>query len=653
MQWPMKRVKTTGKSVFFCARRRRALLSFLAAFVLLVSVAGIGQALIDPDYTPVNLTADSRAIVFFTIGPVEDDEEAVPGRDIQLLHGPAADALSITAEDGEIDMIFDEAGFFYPDGRDRFDVLLFVTSPGGDDGDDPWGEGAAGPLLIGGRWYRAVAGEDGVWVLEEDPEDLTAVWNGGTLMLKRACEYILKAPDPIVPARADIFWDEPVRIGQFEDKVSELIAVDLDGDRNAGLFALSSGGDRFFQYDPASGRFADRGTDLGLETASLEAVWADVTGDGALDLVSWNGEALRIFTRAEGRLSELPGAPVLDERDRELLNGLSSLRGPDSSRSTLLISRSSDAPLLLTLDDQGAWTMQPLAEGEADHGDLGDGHPCLVADFTGDGRVDVLHPFERGGLLYRGDGEGSFRAPESVGQAASMPGPVRTALGDLTQNGQLDVVFFGQRGVEIWSNDGEGRFVQAWNQTGEASYSVRPGATAGAVGDFNGNGLMDMLILYEMAPLHLYFTRGFGTFGWFGAPFEEDFGQEILPDSMFGQQAGLLEDLTGDGAVDLALVLDDGSIWVTGRNTEHTPGLALRISLPPGAPHPVTLEASTPYRSLGARKLAPGRSYAYIAQHEPGPLTLTWRDAEGRLQTEKTVLGGLFYRGLGAGTAPK
>jgi hypothetical protein len=453
-------------------------------------------------------------------------------------------------------------------------------------------------------------------------------FSGGTDKAIEALRYFKADPEPELPVDSGVAWNAEIRAGQVGGRVTGMAAVDLAGDGSSQLFIASESGDRLRVWNGQG--FDDHTARRGLAGTSLRFAFGDFTGDGRADLASWNGTKLVVFGQnADGVFAALP----IDAGDavRDCL-GLAAIDA-GAGRASLLISTAA-APLLATVHANEAWTIVPLPAGATEG--AGEAAACLAADLDGDGIVDILRLFSDGSLFYRGQAPGRFADPVPCA-AGKGRGRYAAGLGDFDHNGLPDIFTVAEDGNRLWQNEGGGRFNQQIDLSGEVPYIAKPEGIACAVADFNNDGRQDLFIAYAGLLPHLFFNRGFRSFG---HARDVDLGvQNLLPKAMEGQQAGGLGDFNGDGAIDMALVLQDGEVWVFPRHVEDR-ALSVTAFLPAGGPTagPVTVTAKRFDRSLGAMVVSPGGAGALFGVRVPGPIEIAWRFPGGEVRTAEVIL---------------
>jgi uncharacterized protein (TIGR03437 family) len=143
------------------------------------------------------------------------------------------------------------------------------------------------------------------------------------------------------------------------------------------------------------------------------------------------------------------------------------------------------------------------------------GYPLAVGDFNGDGKLDLISSYGfqvcRAQVLL-GNGDGTFLAGQcfsAVGEDASS-----IVIADLDRDGHLDVVFgYGgfaldgdYQNLDIFLGNGDGSFGP------DLSTSVGERPSSVAVGDFNGDGKLDLAVANENSNnISVLINRGSGV----------------------------------------------------------------------------------------------------------------------------------------------
>jgi uncharacterized protein (TIGR03437 family) len=166
-----------------------------------------------------------------------------------------------------------------------------------------------------------------------------------------------------------------------------------------------------------------------------------------------------------------------------------------------------------------------------------------VGDFNGDGKADLAIANGSSGSnsvsVLLGNGDGTFRTP--VNYAADMA-PLAIAVGDFNGDGWSDLVVINQSSndISLLLGNGDGTFQPAIN------YNTRNGPSAVAVGDFNGDGWAD-LAMTTTSGVTVFTGNGDGTFNSAGSYLIAG-----IPNAL------AIGDFNGDGRADLTIATSLG-----------------------------------------------------------------------------------------------
>ena len=587
--------------------------------------APLAWGLITPHFTPVHLVGQSEEILVLCAG-----SNPPPGRLIYRV----AEVLKGKSDKTSVEVDLTTTGF-----KDHADkaagaedklALMFMASwsenPGAADPAD--GQRKKAYLHIDDAWY-VLEQDKGVWKFDKESRELLATWNGGSDMLLRAAKCILNDPDgAVVPVKTGTCWSHAIKGGQVKGKVIAVAPVDLKQNGVPLIFVASDAGDRLLECTDKA--LTDVTAQRKLASKSLAFAWCDLAGNGRLDLASWDGQRLTIHTQGtDGTFTASVGARELAE-----CLALAPLDIGTPPRPGLLVS-TTGVPLLLIPGPDAVG--KKVAEGAALGSDLGRAGACLMADFNGDSLPDIIQPFTKGSLFYKGMGGGVFQAPVACAVALGSD-PASACIGDWNNDGLLDVYCTASDTGRLWENQGNGRFVDRMKLTGELPYTGGESSAIAAMAcDINNDGWQDLVLLHDNGYPQIYFSRGFRAFG---LSVSMDLQRvPLLPEAESGVTAGCVADFTGAGAQDLAMVMKDGQCVVLMRMPTEA-DLCARVLVPASAGYagPVRVTATAGKRPLGSWNVTAGGTPAFIARPDAGPLTIKWRFPSQTEQSKTIVL---------------
>ncbi len=595
---------------------KRTVRGLLAAAAIALAAAS-GLALVNPNFTVVDLKSASSEILVGRVDSVTDSQITVAVS--KTLAGKQADADKqrkiILKPSGSEATAKDIQNAIRASGSHL--AMLFVRKEPNEDGD------VVASLQVGTKWFGLIRTGEDRWDLVADPDDLETVWAGSASQLLRAVEYVLSDRSAEFPVESGLTWIDSEDLGELKGDAHGMLATE------DGVIVLSEGGDRIYRTGSGNQGPKDVTDRLGLTSKSRAMTGGDFNGDGLADLASWDGGRLRLVLRAkDGTFSDPTAGSELKQ-----CHSLASLGGS-------LVAAGSDGVAIAAPDGDDGLTIRRLP-GPPKEARLGDGGAAVVADFNDDGRADILHVYPAGLVFYAG-GEGEQRFAEPVVQKVSVvKAPAAAICGDYDGDGRLDVFVAGQGGAIMLSRDGKGQWKNVTYQTGELDAAVGVDRTqTSAVGacpaDLRGDGRQSVAVFSRDAAPGLFYARGFGCFAIaisLTRSQEDNDGYDALSR---GQQAGLVVDLNGDRAPDLLGVDLDRNVWAVLTEPDRLRRFAVTVGVRAES-EPVTLRAAMGSRGLGMYVVRPGCPQTIVLPRA-GKLTLSWKSADAKKRSREVVV---------------
>jgi FG-GAP-like repeat/FG-GAP repeat len=291
---------------------------------------------------------------------------------------------------------------------------------------------------------------------------------------------------------------------------------------------------------------------IGPPAAPISVAVGDLRANGTLDLVTdnINTNTVSVLLGNGDGTFQAPVQYAVDHNSWQVV-ALGDVNG--DGKLDIVVAGSTTSVLL----GNGDGTFQPAITtsfGAA----LGQLVDFKLADVNGDGKLDIVAVNSFGSqpvlTIALGNGDGTFRQPYSYNAPGFIPNSI--AVADFNGDGNPDVAIASK---ETFFNPETGEFettgaVTIFLGTGGGFFGAPrsinpvPGAGSILVGDFNGDGILDLLTVNSTADHHdsisVMFGNGDGTFQ-----------QPVFtPRPEGGLGASVAADFNGDGILDVAAV---------------------------------------------------------------------------------------------------
>jgi hypothetical protein len=278
---------------------------------------------------------------------------------------------------------------------------------------------------------------------------------------------------------------------------------DYNGDGNPDLYVVTAGADVLYRNN-GDGTFTDVTREAGISDDSLghAAVWADFNGDGLADIyVANEGQDVLYLNNRDGTFSKAnPAVTGMTEDAASWSVAVADYNG-DGWLDIFVANEGQDA--LYRNNGDGTFTDVAVAAGILTTN--GQGRAAAWGDFDGDGKVDLFIANVGADLLYKNNGNGSFTEMTAMAGMADTAVGAAAAWADYDNDGDLDLFVANEGQDFLYRNNGNGTFNEVAMHSGMTDAAV--GAAAAWL-DVNDDGNPDLFVANTVGDNFLYLNPG-------------------------------------------------------------------------------------------------------------------------------------------------
>lgn len=258
--------------------------------------------------------------------------------------------------------------------------------------------------------------------------------------------------------------------------------------------------------------------------SSVSHAVGDFNGDGKLDRVDISDNSAGYLYLGDGSGGFSTQSNITATND---YNAVEALDLNADGKLDIALLRSDGTVSLRLNDGSGNFTESSLTTVSG--GGVSSGY-LRKGDFNGDGNVDLAVFTDTDAVLLTGNGRGGVASKTNL-SGVSLPTSGTLSVADINGDGKDDLLALSGAGLSILRSTG----------TGFAQSVLSAGAIDGVLGDFNGDGLIDVADLTSGGSLEVRQGNGDGTFG----------SATAAAQGLSGQLALAAYDINGDGTLDL------------------------------------------------------------------------------------------------------
>ena len=384
----------------------------------------------------------------------------------------------------------------------------------------------------------------------------------------------LRFTDATEVAGLDLVLTREEADGALGERRTAIAVADFDGDGDVDLYAANDGA---AEPEPSGvllrndlGRFIETTAEAGLVHGgeASAAIFGDYDGDRRLDLyVVRVGRNLLYRNAADGSFQDVAGR--------------AGIMGTGGVGKAVFVDLDLDGDLDIYeardgsnrfYRNNGDGSFQERAGAAGIAGEEGaDSRDVVFADFDDDHDVDLLVVNANGGnVLFSNARQGRFEDVTAESGLEGDGGAGAAAVGDYDNDGYLDLLVAALEGGEhaLYRNEGDGTF-EVDRRSDQTLSAIRDLAGLGAAFfDFDNDGHLDLLMVGETAGESgrgVVLLRNDGT-----GRFED--ASSFLPPGLGDAASAAVADYNGDGDLDIFLAGSDGRVRLLrndGANVNH------------------------------------------------------------------------------------